>query len=76
VRDERLAGAALLSLVRSGREAEGARDELDIDVGALGGELGEQALEELLAPLASLDRTHCLSVLAGFGPNPRGRNGR
>ena len=32
MRDERLAGAALLALVGGGGEAEGARDELDVDV--------------------------------------------
>ena len=63
MRDERLAGAALLAFVRGGGEAEGARDELDADVAALRGELGEQALEELLVPLTCLDRCHFFSVL-------------
>ena len=66
MRDERLARAPLLALVRGGCEAEGARDELDVDVRALGGELCEQPFEELLVPLACFQRRHCLSVLAGF----------
>jgi hypothetical protein len=41
MRDERLARAALLALVRGSGEAEGAGDELDVDVRALGGQLGE-----------------------------------
>ena len=66
VGDERLARAALLALVGSGGEPEGARDELDIDVPPLRGELGEQRFQELLVPLACRNRCHCLSVLAGF----------
>ena len=76
MRDEGLARAPLLALVRRRCEAEGARDELDVDVRALRGELGEQPLEELLVPLACLQRRHRLSVLAGFGANLCGRNGR
>ena len=76
MRDERLARAALLALVRGRGEAERARDELDVDVRVLGGELGEQPFEQLLMALACFQRRHCLSVLAGFGANPRGRNGR
>ena len=76
MRDERLARAALLALVGSSREAEGARDELDVDLRVLRGELGEQPFEELLVPLACLQRRHYLSVLPGFGANPCGRNGR
>jgi hypothetical protein len=41
MRDEGLARASLLSLVRRGGEAEGARDELDVDLGVLRRELGE-----------------------------------
>jgi hypothetical protein len=74
MRDERLARATLLALVRGGGEAEGARDELDVDVGALGGELGEQPFEELLVPFACFQRRHCPSVLPGFGANLYGRN--
>ena len=67
MRDERLARAALLALVRGCGEAKGARDELDVDVCALCGELGEQRFEELFVPLTCLQRRHCLSVLPGFG---------
>jgi hypothetical protein len=66
MRDERLARAALLSFVRGGREPEGPSDELDVDVGALGGKLGEKRFQELLMPLACLNRGHRLSVLPGF----------
>ncbi len=70
VRDERLARAALLPFVGGGGETEGARDELDSGVVApyssLGGQLGEEALEELLAPLTCLYRCHFLSVLRHF----------
>jgi hypothetical protein len=66
MRDERLPGAPLLALVRGSREAKRARDELDVDVLALGGKLGEQPCEELFVPLACLQRGHCLSVLRGF----------
>jgi hypothetical protein len=77
MRDERLTGAALLPLVRRGREAEGAGDELDVDVRALGGgDLRKQPLEELFVSLACLQSGHQLSVLPGFWANPRGRNGR
>ena len=67
MRNERLAGATPLALVCGCGKAEGARDELDVDVCALGGELGEQAFEELLVPLTCFQRRHCLSVLRGFG---------
>src|SRR5262249_23547447 len=76
MRDERLPGAALLSLVRGGGESESAGDELDVDVRALSGELREKPLEELLVPLACFQRCHYLSVLPGFRANPRGRKGR
>jgi len=76
VGDERLAGAAVLPLVSGGGEPEGARDELDVDVGVLSGELGEQPLEELFVPLAGFKGGHFPSVLPGFRANPRGRNGR
>jgi hypothetical protein len=67
MRDERLARAALLALVRGGGEAERARDELDVDVRALCGKLGEQPFEELLVPLACLQRRHISSVLRVSG---------
>ena len=76
VRDEGLAGAALLPLVRSGGEPERTRDQLDVDVGALGGELGEEPFEELFVPFTCRNRRHRLSVLRGFRAIPCGRNGR
>jgi hypothetical protein len=74
--DERFARPALLTLVRGGREAESAGDEIDVDVRALGGELGEQPFEELLVPLACFECRHDFSVLRGFRANLYGRNGR
>jgi len=41
VRDERLSGATLLAFMGRRCESECARDELGVDVGLLGGELGE-----------------------------------
>ena len=70
MRDEGLARAALLPLVRAGGEAEGARDELDVDVRVVGGELGEQPFEELLVPLPAAAMRHRLSVLRGFCRSP------
>jgi hypothetical protein len=74
--DERLAGAALLPLVRRGSEPEGPRDELRVDVRTLRGELGKKPFEELFVPLTCFEGRHCLSVLPGFGLNLCGRNGR
>ena len=71
MRDERLARAALLALVRRGGETEGARDELDSGrARCRSGELGEQALEELLMPLSGLDCCHVFSVLRPFRAVP------
>jgi hypothetical protein len=47
-------------------EAKSARDELDVDVCALCGKLGEQRFEKLFMPLTCLQRRHYLSVLPGF----------
>jgi hypothetical protein len=66
MRDEGLARPSLLSLVRRRGETEGARDELDVEIRAVRGELGEQPLEELLVLLARLQRRDCLSVLGRF----------
>jgi hypothetical protein len=76
MRDERLAGAPLLTLVSGGGEAEGAGDEVDVDVDALGSELGEQPFEQLVVPFACFQRRHYPSVLPGFWANLLGRNGR
>src|SRR5207244_11213968 len=66
----RLAGAALLALVGGSGEAEGAGDELDVDIGVVSSELGQQPLEELLVPLACLQGGHEFSVLPGLPGEP------
>ena len=76
MRDERLARAALLALVGRGGEAKRARDELDVDVRALRGELGEQPFEELLVPLACLPASSLSQCTRGFRDESGGRNGR
>jgi hypothetical protein len=48
----------VLPLVGGGRKAEGTGDEVDVDVRALRGKLGEERFEELLVPLAGRKAGH------------------
>src|SRR5207244_3284877 len=65
--DERLAGAALLSLVRVGGEAECPGEQLPIDLGVVGLDVREKLVEELLVFLARFEDRHGKSVLPRFG---------
>jgi hypothetical protein len=62
--------------VRRRGESEGPGDELGVGVHTLGGELGEQPLEELFVPLTCFEGRHFRSVLRGLGINLLGRNDR
>ena len=58
------------------RETEGARHEVEVAARPVGRDLGEQALQEPLVPLAGLDRA-IDSVYSGHsGAKLHGRNGR
>src|SRR5207247_11124747 len=66
VEDEFLPGSALLTLVGAGREPEGPRDQITVDVGVVGGDLGQQLVDELLMTLVCLDYCHTLIVRGAF----------
>ena len=65
--DERLAGAATLTVVRALCVGERAAEQVAIDVGLVSLDVGDQLLYEVLMPLLSLDNRHVPSV--DGGPN-------
>ena len=58
VKDERLTRAALLALVRTGCELEGAREQVAVDVRVVRRDLGEQLLEEIFVSFGSFYERH------------------
>ena len=67
--DELLARAALLAFVGGRGEAEGARDQVAIEVRVVLGDLGDQLVDELLMSFRSLEQRHIQMVLRdGAGP--------
>jgi hypothetical protein len=71
VKHELLARAALLALVGLGGELEGPRDQVAVDVRVVGGDVGDQLVDELLMLFVSLENRHEPSVLRRFlGPSP------
>ena len=56
----------LLALVRMRRKPEGPRDQLAVDLGVVGGHVGQQLVDELLMTLLSLDDCHNPIVRPAF----------
>src|SRR5207302_1895836 len=71
MKDEILAGPALLALVSARGEPEGPRDQVAIDTGVVRGDLCQQLVDELLMTLVSLDNCHTLIVRGGFPATSR-----
>src|SRR5439155_15918422 len=64
--DEVLAGASLLALVFLGREIEGPREQVLVDVRVVGSDVRDQLVDELLVPSTCFEDRHGKSVLPGF----------
>ena len=65
--DEVLAGAPLLAVMGPRREAKCAAEQVAVDVRVVGGDLGEQLVDEALISLVKLEDGHAISVLRPFG---------
>jgi hypothetical protein len=64
--DEVLTRPALLALVLLGGEAEGALEQIPVDVRVVGRDVGDELVDQLVVPLTCFENRHGKSVLLGF----------